>query len=161
MSSTDLTAISLDAFEETILTVDLLPSRRIADPGESPAWYRDSRWVSTTSRISGPASRRGATASLAAGLSVDECPHRAQPRGQLDMSAGVSRPTRRLRAAGTRTSARWPGSGRPRRSTNAHRPSDRQSIAPRTRPRRHTLAQPSSSRTGQDRWSCGPRLPTS
>jgi hypothetical protein len=35
MYSTDLTSINLDTFEETILTIDLLPSRKVLAEGIS------------------------------------------------------------------------------------------------------------------------------
>jgi hypothetical protein len=73
MYSTDLTAISLDAFEETILTIDLLPSRRMLAgriTGVVPQLKR--MGINNLEDLRGRLRDKGRYGELAAGLSVDE-----------------------------------------------------------------------------------------
>ena len=84
MYSTDLTAISLDAFEETILTIDLLPSRRMLAGRSGVVPQLKRMGINNLEDLRGRLRDKGRYGELAAGLSVDEdVSHRVEPRGQL------------------------------------------------------------------------------
>ncbi|MGB5381730.1 MAG: hypothetical protein WBO25_12120, partial [Acidimicrobiia bacterium] len=73
MYSTDLTAISLDAFEETILTIDLLPSRRMLAGRITDVVPQLKRMgINNLEDLRGRLRDKGRYGELAAGLSVDE-----------------------------------------------------------------------------------------
>ena len=73
MYSTDLTSISLDAFERTILTIDLLPSRKMLAEGISDVVPElELIGVNTLEDLRGLLRDKGRYSELAAGLSVDE-----------------------------------------------------------------------------------------
>jgi hypothetical protein len=73
MYSTDLTFVSLDTFEETILTVDLLPSRKLLAVGISDLVPELKRLgVYTLEDLRGLLRDKGRYADLAVALGVDE-----------------------------------------------------------------------------------------
>jgi len=73
MYSTDLTTISLDAFEQTILTIDLLPSRKVLAEGISDVVPELKRMgIDTLEDLRALLRHKGRYSELAAGLSVDE-----------------------------------------------------------------------------------------
>ena len=73
MYSTDLTSISLDAFEQTILTIDLLPSRKMLAEGISDVVPElEVMGINTLEDLRGLLRNKGRYSELAAGLSVDE-----------------------------------------------------------------------------------------
>ena len=73
MYSTDLTSISLDAFEQTILTIDLLPSRKmLAERISDVVPELEVMGINTLEDLRGLLRDKGRYSELAAGLSVDE-----------------------------------------------------------------------------------------
>ena len=73
MYSTDLTTISLDAFEQTILTIDLLPSRKVLAEGISDVVPElKSMGINTLEDLRALLRDKARYSELAAGLSVDE-----------------------------------------------------------------------------------------
>ena len=73
MYSTDLTSISLDAFEDTILTIDLLPSRRmLAERISDLVSKLKGMGIDTLEDLRVLLRDKGRYAELAADLSVDE-----------------------------------------------------------------------------------------
>jgi hypothetical protein len=73
MYSTDLTTISLEAFEQTILTIDLLPSRKVLAQGISDVVPElKSMGINTLKDLRALLRDKGRYSELAAGLSVDE-----------------------------------------------------------------------------------------
>lgn len=73
MYSTDLTTVSLDAFEQTILTIDLLPSRKVLAEGISDVVPELKRMgINTLEDLRALLRDKGRYSELAAGLSVDE-----------------------------------------------------------------------------------------
>ena len=73
MYSTDLTAISLDAFEQTILTIDLLSSRKVLAEGISELVPELKRMgINTLEDLRGLLRDKKRYSELAVGLSVDE-----------------------------------------------------------------------------------------
>jgi hypothetical protein len=110
MYSTDLTSISLDAFEETILTIDLLPSRMmLAEEITDVVPELKRMGIDNLEDLRGLLRDKARYAELAASLSVDEKYLIVLSREVNSyVSKPVSLPTRRLRRAGTRTSAHGP-----------------------------------------------------
>ena len=73
MYSTDLTSISLDAFEQTILTIDLLPSRNmLAERISDVVPELEVMGINTLEDLRGLLRDKRRYSELAAGLSVDE-----------------------------------------------------------------------------------------
>jgi len=73
MYSTDLTTISLDAFEQAILTIDLLPSRKVLAAGISDVVPElKALGINTLEDLRALLRDKGRYSELAAGLSVDE-----------------------------------------------------------------------------------------
>lgn len=73
MYSTDLTTISLDAFERTILTIDLLPSRKVlAEEISELVPELKAMGINTLEDLRALLRDKGRYSELAAGLSVDE-----------------------------------------------------------------------------------------
>jgi len=73
MYSTDLTSISLDAFEQTILSVDLIPSRKMLAEGISDVVPEFKvMGINTLEDLRGLLRDKEGYPELAAGLSVDE-----------------------------------------------------------------------------------------
>ncbi len=73
MYSTDLTSISLDAFEQTILTIDLIPSRKMLAEGISDVVPElKVMGINTLEDLRGLLRDKEHYPELAAGLSVDE-----------------------------------------------------------------------------------------
>jgi len=73
MYSTDLTSISLDAFEATILTIDLLPSRKLLAEGITDVVPEFKRMgINTLEDLRVLLREKGRYPELAASLSVDE-----------------------------------------------------------------------------------------